>query len=411
MKRIKPTNRKETGSVYFLTLASALVLVALVLGLSVHNLQFRRSSRSQTQIDRAYIYAEFGIRHAMHFTKVEPDWRQILSNGTWLEDIAVDQATYTVTGIDPVDGDLANNPDDPVVLTATATINDVSRTISVKTKPAPFRILNYAVAAANNIDISNKVRINGDVTSNADIDKSGGNTWIFGNAEAVGTIHETINISGDIVPGSSPKDFPNAEEIMAYYTSRATFIPYIATIENILLSPSNNPFGPTNPDGLYYIDCDIGEITIKNCRIIGTLIIRSILIDKVTIESAVNWQPARPDYPALIVDHQLSRIKIHTENDLSEDSINTDLSLPGEPGYGDEVDIYPNIIKGLICCYNDISLESKCNIQGTVIARNDIILKDDAVCTYDPAILDNPPEGFHNSALIPVHGTWRRLIP
>ena len=411
MKRIKLTNRKENGSVYFLTLASAVVLIGLVLGLSVHNLQFRRSSRSQTQIDRAYIYAELGIRHALHFTKVEPNWRQVLNNGTWLEDIAVDQAIYTVTGIDPVDGDLANNRDDPVVLTATATINGVNRTISVKTQPAPLKILHYAVAAVNDINISSHVRINGDVTSNANIDKSGSDTWIFGNAEAVGTVHETTNISGDISPGSNPKDFPNAGEIMTYYKSRATIIPYIATIEKVLLSPSSNPFGPTNPDGLYYIDCGIGKITIKNCRIIGTLIIRSILVDKINIESAINWRPARPDYPVLIVDYNLSRIHIKTDKDLDEDDIKADLSLPGEPGYGDEVDIYPNIIKGLIYCYNDILLENKCNIQGTVIARDDIVIKDDAVCTYDPTILDNPPKGFHNSALVPVHGTWRRLIP
>jgi len=409
MKRI--TNRKETGSVYFLTLASAIVLVALVLGLSVHNLQFRRSSRSQTQIDRAYIYAELGIRHALHFTTVEPNWRQALNNGTWLKNIAVDQATYTVTGIDPVDGDLTNNQDDPVVLTVTATINDVNRTISVKTQPAPLEILHYAVVAAEDINISDHIRINGDVTSNNDINKSGGDTWIFGNAEAVGTIHETTNISGDIVPGSSPKDFPNAGEVMTYYTSRATVIPYVATIEKVLLSPSSNPFGPTNPDGLYYIDCGINKLTIRDCRIVGTLIIRSTVTDKIYIESAVNWQPARPDYPALIVDHNLSRIHIKTDEDLDEDEIEADLSLPGEPGYGDDDDIYPNIIKGLIYCYNDISLESNSNIHGTVIARSAIVVKGEAVCTYDPAILDNPPKCFCNNALIPVHGTWRQLIP
>ena len=286
MKRI--TTRKKNGSVYFLTLASALVLVALVLGLSVHNLQFRRSSRSRTQIDRAYIYAELGIRHALYFTKIEPNWRQVLTNGTWLEDIAVDQATYTVTGIDPIDGDLTNNPDDPVVLTSTATIDDVNRTFTVRTRPTPLKILKYAVAAANDIYISTHVRINGNITSNTNINKSGGDTWIFGNAEAVGTIHENTNISGDIAPGSSPKDFPNAGEIMTYYTSRATVIPYIDTIEDILLSPSSNPFGPTNPNGLYYIDCGNQELTIKNCRIIGTLIIRSTVIDEITIESAIN---------------------------------------------------------------------------------------------------------------------------
>ena len=81
------TKQNRTGTVYLLTLASAVVLVALVLGLSIFILPFRRSTRSDTDSQRAQIYAELGIRHALFVTTQLTNWRQILSNGNWLVNI------------------------------------------------------------------------------------------------------------------------------------------------------------------------------------------------------------------------------------------------------------------------------------------------------------------------------------
>ena len=84
--------KNKGGSVYILALTCAVVLVALIMGMSYQLLQFRSATRADVSAERASIYAELGVRHALHFTRVESLWRQMLTSGQWLVDIPVDQA-------------------------------------------------------------------------------------------------------------------------------------------------------------------------------------------------------------------------------------------------------------------------------------------------------------------------------
>lgn len=401
--------KNKNGSIYILTLAASIVLVATVLALSTNILQFRRSSRSNTQIEQARIYAELGIRHALRFTNAEPTWRQILSNGLWMQDVPNGDATYSVTGMDPIDADLANNSTDPVILTSTATVHGLSRTIQVEAieEKIPCELLKYALAAGGNIEIKTAAVITGNVTSNGNIAKTGGSTAIYGDAEAVGTIADMQGITGVISPGSEPKEFPDTVAILQYYKSLATDIPFQATIEKVMLSPTSNPFGPANPDGLYRINCANQKITIRDCRIIGTLLLISPRSDS-TIESGINWTPARPGYPALIVD---SDITICPDRDLSEKNLGVDFSIPGEPGNGSIAEVYPNRIQGMIYCDGNLSLGKQCNILGTVIATIQCLVVDDTIINWNPSILDNPPPKFYDGYLVPAQGTWRQITP
>ncbi|MCP4707922.1 MAG: hypothetical protein GY869_04790, partial [Planctomycetes bacterium] len=192
--------KNKNGSIYIFALAAAMVLVSLVVGLSAVILQFRRSSRTNTQIDRTKIYAELGIRHALYFTSVEPNWRSMLQNGTWLQDIPIDDATYTVTGTDPDDGSLLDGDEFFIELTCTATINRTNQTLSVMAQNNPTELLKYAASAGGDLIISQKARIQGNATTNAQINKTDPESRIQGNAEAVGNIHETRNITGFILP-------------------------------------------------------------------------------------------------------------------------------------------------------------------------------------------------------------------
>ena len=65
MKNIKfrLSNNKRRGGIYFLTLASAFVLVSLVLALSLTFRLYRSTSRSNFHTDQAQIYAELGLSH------------------------------------------------------------------------------------------------------------------------------------------------------------------------------------------------------------------------------------------------------------------------------------------------------------------------------------------------------------
>lgn len=392
---------------YTLTLASSLVLVALVLGLSYQILQYRKTARADTQVDQASVYAELGIRHALYFTFDDKNWRQHLNNGTWMQDITMGDAVYSVSGVDPIDGILNNSDADPVNLTCTAEVNGITRTSRVQTSQKASDLLRYALAATETITISNHVRVTGNVFTNSDIDKSGADTWIFGDAEAVDTIHEKKQITGDITENAEPKAFPGSADIFTYYQAQATEIPFTPLMERFLLSPQNNPYGPTNPDGVYKINCLNQKITIKDCRIVGTLILIKPKNDS-KVESAINFRPARPDYPALIID---GSITLKPDKDLVEWNLGFDASLPGEPGFGTMFSVFPNLIRGLVYCKGYLLLDEECTIQGSVIVEGDLELKDWSACQYFSAVYDNPPPWFHETWLSPVRGTWCEVLP
>ncbi|MBN1844389.1 MAG: hypothetical protein JW810_01815 [Sedimentisphaerales bacterium] len=400
--------RGRQGSIYMLVLVSTVVLVGLVLGLSYRLLHLHQLNRSQRDMDRAFVYAELGVRHALHYTRVDPQWRVNLTSGPWLQDVAVDQAVYSVSGIDAADGDLANVPSEPVTLSCTAAIGGVTRQVQVEAKVVPLELLKYAASAADDMSISNHVRVYGSITCNDDISKSGSDTWVFGDAEAVDTIYETTNISGTVAPGSPPKQYPDSSALLAYYTARATPIPYSSTIQSMLISPANNPWGSPNPDGLYKIQCGYQKIEIRNCRIVGTLLLINPRSDSL-VSTSINWTPARADYPALIVDGSFT---ISPTKDLREYEIGyVDLNLPGESGYGSVWTVFSNRISGLVYCTGDLTLEDEARIEGAAIVQDDLFLQEDARCTLDEGLYDNPPVYFHYPYLQAVRGAWQETIP
>ncbi len=399
---------RNKASIYFFTLAASLVLACLVLGLSMIIRQFKTTSQNNTDITRAEIYARLGIMHALHYTRTDDKWRDNLSSGTWLNYSSVAQGNYTVTGVDTVDGDLSNNNVDGVVLTSTATLDGIKRTISVNAKNAPLDLLHYAVAGQKDIDISQSADVHGDITSNAKIKKTDSDTYIDGNAEAVETIYETRNITGEIKPGSPAKSFPDADYIYRYYNARATEIPYRDKIEEVLLSSTSNPFGNTNPDGLYKINCDGKKIDIENCRLVGTLLLINPQSDSI-IQKGINFQPARSDYPVLMV--LGGSLTIQPDRSIIEMVLFKDFSLPGESGYGTPFDVYANKITGLVYSSGDLTLDKDCNITGTVIVAGKLTMKDTTDCYYDSDMPANAPKGFCDSYLIPVSGTWKTTIP
>jgi len=395
----------KRGSIYILVLTSALVLTFLVVGLSRLLIRLRQANRTVAQIEQAEIHAQLGIRHALLLTRVASDWRIVLPNGAWLSDVGIGDAQYTVMGVDPEDADLTDDPSQVVQLACTATVGDVSRTLTVQARSRPSELLAYAAATGNDLVISNNVVIHGNVTANQDIDKSGAGTWILGDAEAVGTIDKTNNITGTITPGADPKVFPNPEDIRNYYEPRATTIAYREVIERVVIGPNVNPYGAGNPDGLYKIYCDNRRIIIRDCRIVGTLMIISPKNDSL-IEKGINWQPAREDYPALLIfDGDFS---ILPDRNLNEKDLNTDLNLPGEPGYGfiSPMQSYSNLITGTIYSNRDLTCFKEATIAGAVIVAGTLTLTDDASLAADDNWDEHPTHAFVTPPLVPIRGTW-----
>ena len=274
---------------------------------------------------------------------------------------------------------------DPVTVTAAATVAGVSRTVSVQIAATgePLAVLRYALTAGNTVKIENKACVYGNVHTHANIVKTGGDTWIIGDAEAVTTIDETTNITGAILPGSLPKSLPSTDEILAYYLPRATEIPYRTDIDGVVISAASNPYGPTNPNGIYYIDMADNNLTIKHSMIQATLILLNAKDSK--LDKMIQWWAPAPNQPALIVTTSaLFRIQM-------------DLNA---------------FVDGMIYVDGNLELSQRGDTYGPVIATGTINIKDEAYTYADNDVYNDPPPPFEQGGETAiVENSWRSEIP
>ena len=128
--RIDP---RRSGSVYIMVLgASLLVALIGVSSLMAARVQRRSATLTADKI-QARELARSGIDRVMLGAKrnlLDSIWRTRLKNGNY-EDKAFAGGTFSVTGIDPIDGDLTNSNDDPVLLASVGVYGEAKYILQV----------------------------------------------------------------------------------------------------------------------------------------------------------------------------------------------------------------------------------------------------------------------------------------
>jgi len=172
------------------------------------------------------------------------------------------------------------------------------------------------------------------------------------------------------------------------------------TIDRQVLSPKNNPFGPTtNPQGIYVIDLDGQKIFIRDSRIVGTLVlIEPNSGSRIGDGGALNWQPAISSFPALLVSDSEPMIN-PSDAGLVEAALGTNFNPPGTPYEGlgedtDQNDTYRSTIKGLIYSVKKIHFENHPVITGVVIGDDKVEIHDELTLFRNPIHMISPPPGF-----------------
>jgi Carbohydrate binding domain len=187
-------------------------------------------------------------------------------------------------------------------------------------------------------------------------------------------------------------------------------------IERRLISPTANPFGATNPKGIYIINCGGKDVILARSRIVGTLVIvdpggNTMIQDSMSMEAAVY------NFPALLSDN---KIKISLSSvGLSEAGTGINLNPPGTPfpfigGTSNETltESYPSRITGLVYSTDDIEFLNTPNVIGVVIADHDIKVDTTSLTlSYGNTYLNDPPPGFDVGTITmkPIPGTWKRI--
>jgi hypothetical protein len=239
--------------------------------------------------------------------------------------------------------------------------------------------------------------------------------------EAVGTING-LGYQSSITPGITPRTMPDAT-VFDYYIANGTSITYASipksqgktTLEKVVLSPAVNPYGlgVTNPEGIYVIDCLLGNLIIQSVRIVGTLVILDPGV--VTVTGCVNWEPAIANYPSLVV---RGNVELAITNiALMEDPAvyNTNFNPPGTPyqgvSDGDKLDSYPSIIKGLVYASGNVTTKTYVTIDGVLVIGGTLTATNNLSLTYRSTFYDNPPPGFGGAPEMVISpGTWKQLV-
>jgi hypothetical protein len=409
-------SQRDKGSVYLHVLASSLLVSVIGLGsLFAVRVQMRscRLGKDYAEARTCAVSAvELGIQHI----KQDSAWRTTWPNGFWMEDKPLGAGRFALKGTDPQDSDLANSPYDAIVLTGIGTRGQARHITQVVLVPVikPIEALTSCLQGSGSLKINSGKRITAvgaPVCTNGQLDNDG---TIDGTAQAQ-SIADTGTITGGppLVPGPV-KRMPDADVISRYVT-RAHSVTYASTREKFVLAPGYNPYGTADPNGLYLINTNNGSLTIKDCRIYGTLVVQAGT-GTVTLDSSVFLQNYRSDFPSLLVTASTVIIRCTSATtQLSESSLNTNFNPAAAPYQGvsdtDKVDSYPNEIRGLVHIEGSLRLQQTARIVGVVICNGSVTCEETNTITYNSSLYACPPRWYtYVDGMKLSPGSWKQVV-
>lgn len=405
---------KRGGSVYLHVLASSVLVTIIGLAaLAAVRIQTRSELRARDYAE-ARNCAVSAVELGLLFVTRDPAWRDSWTSGAWLSDKPLGDATFTLEGIDPQDGDLTDSDYEPLILTGTGT-KGIARHKSQVTLVAvikPLDALNTCLPAAGAITVlsGKSIAVSGAALStNGTLDNAG---TITGDAEA-DTVAQTGTITGTLTVPAEAKRMPEAT-VVSDYISKATVIPYTGTIDKQVLSPGSNPWGTADPNGIYFLDTGGEALLIQNSRIHGTLIVDTGG-NTLTLDSAVFLHACGSDYPVLIVNGN-AELKFKSDTlSLSESAHSANFNPFGasyEDVWDDDtLDEYPNEIRGLVHIEGTLDLQDTARVVGVIICEGTVTCGGFNAIIHDPGLYTSPPEGYTFVERMTVSpGSWKQVV-
>lgn len=407
------------GGIYVVVLATACIVTIIGLAsMATWRLQ-AAAANATADAAEARLNANSAVEAAAYYLNSDSNWRTNRSQGTWWSGVSIGRGTYAIAGTDPTDGDFTNRPYDNLLLTCTGRAGAATHVLTVTLKPQGTPI----AALANAVTTVGQLHVNSGLTLTA----SGAPAYTNGELRLDGNIAGsarcfTLNGSASSASGgvtllapSLPMPDPS---VFTMYASIGTVIAPGTTINNAVLGPGVNSLGGSvNPDGVYVINAT-GDITIQKLRVLGTLVIINTG-HKVTISGPVFMQPARSDYPALLVKGQLV-LQYDSTTTLSEASAGFNFNPIGAAYQGatdsDTADTYPCEIQGLVHSTDQSLMLNNALIRGAFICESNassdaVRLNGNAAVIYDPTLYSNPPMGYTTSVTMKIlAGSWQQSV-
>lgn len=407
-------SKTDRGSIYLHVLVTSLLVTVLGLGsllavrLQVRSVLLGRDSAQARSCAASAV--EIGLLQV----KQNASWRTAWSNGVWLQDRQLGTGRFTLEGIDPGDGVLSDSLYEPLVLTGIGTKGAARHKTQVTLTPLvkPLAAMGTCLHASGRITVNGSRRITvvgAPLSTNGQLASSG---TIDGSAE-VGSVYTAGVITGTLTVPAAAKPMP-AAALIASYASKATAVAYSGTIDKAVLGPGCNPWGSTDPNGLYVLDTGGNAITIKNTRIYGTLIVKASG-QSVILDGAMFCQSYNPRFPVLLVDGNLTIKCTSASTTLSESTNAKNYNPTGVPYGGvcdtDTGDTYPNEIRGLIHVSGNLVLQETARIVGAIVCNGAVTCDGVNTIAHDASLCTCPPDGYtYVDSMSISPGSWRQTV-
>ena len=434
-----PPQRRHSARGGFLYVAvlmiSLIVMASVAAALTISTASLRGESARADRLESLQL-AESEIHRLAALMSESADWRTDTNNNqfsNWrsvkVDNAAMDNLQVRHRLVDS-DGDLADDPTDPVELTVHAKVGRSQAAVSVQLEsaPVPLDLLNYSVTSERSLKFDKNaggvLSCERPVQVGHNCDGAYHGILTTPRLECDGNIQ--ITLRGDRTSDSITLP---SEDVLDYYVDRGTEIRTDAidaaigheaqggdlVLRDQLLSANDNPFGNTNPDGIYWIDCHHRKVKIFHCRFHATVVF--VNANKVEIEDSVLWSyPTTPDV-MIAADSEIKFKNIRTP--LHERNRNKNFNPSSTPfretlSDSSQDDEYPLELRGIIYSTGNVKFEhtdnERISLAGLVVCREFRI--DDArlSITHLDELLSNPPRPFVDPTPMRfVRGTFRRV--
>lgn len=375
----------------------------------------RRAVAGMSDAMQARVYARSAIDIGLQRMVEDADWRTKYTSGIWENLVTIGSGSYTLEGVDPADGDLADDDTQPVTLTGIGMQGSARFALEAQLTPVlqPLDALSAALHCASiNVKGGKTLTVtDAPLSTNGQLTIDGGGV-VDGDVEAA-TLNNAGTITGTTTVPAPSKDMP-VGAVLDAYAARATVMSAPSTIDKVVIGPNVNPWGLGDPDGLYLITLSGGTLTIRESLIRGTLVVQTNG-GKVVLDKTLLMQNARSDYPVLIVDGDVEMSYESKGALLSELTLLTNFNPIGSPILGaadlDLLDVYPSEVQGLVHLTGDLKLTNTALVRGAIICEGAVIANNDNEIVYDANLFTSPPWHYTKSiGMSVVNGSWRHIV-
>jgi hypothetical protein len=419
---------RRMGTTYLLVLmVTAIVFTVGYAGIQSVRIQ-RLSTRDTNDAQEALWLAYAGLEHAVARIYNTDNWRTAFANNVDTPSIQMGKGSFQWRLVDE-DGNLANNDNDSVTVISTGKSGAATRVLKQELIPTGqgLPVLDYAAYSLWQMDLhSNKIWA-GKFGCNATIVVPGGHV-VKGNGQGVIAEAQSFSVHGSFSNGSyivTPnKTWPNSVKAMERFKARATMIPFSSVssssaFDGKMVSAKANPWGAANPEGIYFISVgSFQTLTIRNCRIKGTLLVELAGNATLEIDQSVIWEPHEIHFPALIARGLSSNnvsIRIDGSGELNEATWGVNFNPPQLPLRGEhnlnQTDRHPAALRGLFHIIRNTDDSTRTILTGAALHKMCLLTGgrlrvENTSIMHDPELFADAPQGYiANPIMRPRAGT------